>query len=90
MKLDKLSGKLYITPIHWSEIYNKKSESNLRNASPESLLSFLKSKWVLLQFWFERARQRRELSMMDGHLLKDIGISRYDAVREADKWFWQT
>jgi uncharacterized protein YjiS (DUF1127 family) len=35
-----------------------------------------------------RARQRRQLSQMPDYLLKDIGISRADAMQEADKPFW--
>jgi uncharacterized protein YjiS (DUF1127 family) len=38
--------------------------------------------------WHERASQRRALSMLTDHQLKDIGISRADAVREAAKPFW--
>lgn len=34
------------------------------------------------------ARQRRALLRLDDRMLKDIGISRYDAVREAERNFW--
>jgi uncharacterized protein YjiS (DUF1127 family) len=34
------------------------------------------------------ARQRRQLKLMDDYLLKDIGISRADAEREASRPFW--
>src|SRR5262249_15672728 len=46
----------------------------------------------LLDIWVARALQRKALSALaDGneHLLKDIGISRDAALREAAKWFWQ-
>jgi uncharacterized protein YjiS (DUF1127 family) len=43
----------------------------------------------LLQFWSERAGQRRRLAALDGRMLKDIGISSTDAARESAKWFWQ-
>jgi uncharacterized protein YjiS (DUF1127 family) len=29
------------------------------------------------------------LALLDDHLLKDIGVSREDALREAAKPFWQ-
>ena len=39
--------------------------------------------------WRERARMRRQLLMLDDHLLRDIGISRLQARREAEKPFWR-
>jgi uncharacterized protein YjiS (DUF1127 family) len=54
-----------------------------------------KSRWSLAQFvdilleWHERSRQRRQLLSLDDRLLKDIGISRVDAEREAGKPFWK-
>ena len=45
-----------------------------------------------LQFWIGRSRQRRqldELAELNNYLLKDIGISRDEALREAAKPFWR-
>jgi uncharacterized protein YjiS (DUF1127 family) len=43
--------------------------------------------------WIARFRQRRALYEIaerdDQHLLKDIGVSREEAFREADKPFWR-
>jgi uncharacterized protein YjiS (DUF1127 family) len=43
--------------------------------------------------WFARSRQRQALREIaernDLHLLKDIGVSREEAFREADKAFWR-
>ena len=43
--------------------------------------------------WIARARQRRALREIaertDDYLLKDIGVSREEALREADKAFWR-
>jgi len=44
--------------------------------------------WVLLTSWIERARQRNALAGLDDHQLRDIGVTRLDAVREAEKPFW--
>jgi uncharacterized protein YjiS (DUF1127 family) len=38
--------------------------------------------------WRELARQRRRLLALDDRMLKDIGLSRADAVREAARPFW--
>lgn len=37
----------------------------------------------------QRHHSRRQLRCLDPHLLEDIGISRADALREADKPFWK-
>ena len=39
--------------------------------------------------WFHRSRQRQRLLSMDDRLLQDVGLSRYDAEQESQKWFWQ-
>ncbi len=42
-----------------------------------------------LLLWQERASQRRRLVELDGHMLKDLGISRGEAQAEAAKPFWR-
>lgn len=39
--------------------------------------------------WAERARQRRALLSLDDWMLKDIGLSRADIMREYDKPIWR-
>ncbi len=39
--------------------------------------------------WQERANQRRNLASLDDRMLRDIGIDRAAARREAEKPFWQ-
>jgi uncharacterized protein YjiS (DUF1127 family) len=43
----------------------------------------------LVYDWQWRARTRHQLMTMDNRLLKDMGISRYDALREGGKPFWR-
>ncbi len=38
---------------------------------------------------FEKVRQRRILLELDDRLLRDIGITRAEAMREARKAFWK-
>jgi uncharacterized protein YjiS (DUF1127 family) len=38
--------------------------------------------------WQELARQRRALGAMSDHMLKDLGLTRADALREAGRPFW--
>jgi uncharacterized protein YjiS (DUF1127 family) len=40
--------------------------------------------------WREVRKQRRALLALSDHLLKDIGILRLDAIREASRPFWDT
>jgi len=43
----------------------------------------------LLLGWQERAQQRHALASLEDALLKDIGLSRADAMHEARKPFWR-
>ncbi len=45
--------------------------------------------WQVYNLWRDRARQRRRLLELDDRLLSDIGVTRSDALREADKPFWE-
>jgi uncharacterized protein YjiS (DUF1127 family) len=52
------------------------------------------SSWSTLLFnvvlrWQDRARERYALQTFDDHMLRDIGLSRADVVREASKPFWR-
>ena len=44
---------------------------------------------ALIARWIERARQRRALAALDDHTLRDIGITRVEAEREAGRPFWR-
>jgi uncharacterized protein YjiS (DUF1127 family) len=39
--------------------------------------------------WRERYDQRNTLAAMNDRMLKDVGISRSDAIRESSKPFWR-
>lgn len=42
-----------------------------------------------LLVWLDRVRERNWLTGIDERMLKDIGLSRADLMRETDKRFWQ-
>jgi uncharacterized protein YjiS (DUF1127 family) len=54
-------------------------------ASPGRLVALLSC----LSVWLERYRQRRHLSSLSPHMLKDIGLSRADVEFEYRKHPWQ-
>ena len=43
-----------------------------------------------IRIWNRRQITRKALLEMNDHLLKDIGISRTEALREGKKTFWQS
>ncbi|HET6469024.1 MAG TPA: DUF1127 domain-containing protein [Geminicoccaceae bacterium] len=43
----------------------------------------------VLGTWRARSRERAELARLDDLALKDIGINRLEALREAQKPFWR-
>jgi uncharacterized protein YjiS (DUF1127 family) len=45
-------------------------------------------RFARLLHWHELARQRRALLALNEHMLKDIGITRAEAEREARRPFW--
>jgi len=63
------------------QLLSNKSLIQLKN-----LFSMLKSQ---LHIWGERSRQRKALTQLSPYLLKDIGISRSDAINEVQKPFWK-
>ncbi|MCH9053466.1 MAG: DUF1127 domain-containing protein [Proteobacteria bacterium] len=50
---------------------------------------YLSALWETLSTWRQRVSQRRHLASLEDRLLKDMGISRADAEREAGKPFWR-
>lgn len=51
-----------------------------------------KAAWRALVSWLEQARERRcsriTLAALDDHALRDVGLTRREAEREAAKPFW--
>jgi uncharacterized protein YjiS (DUF1127 family) len=46
--------------------------------------------WIaLFKMWWRRMQDRRTLATMSDQSLRDIGITRCDAMNEASKPFWR-
>jgi uncharacterized protein YjiS (DUF1127 family) len=56
-----------------------------QQAAQNALRGFLHT----VSVWHTRARQRHVLAVLDDHILRDIGLTRVDADREARKPFWR-
>jgi uncharacterized protein YjiS (DUF1127 family) len=69
--------------------------SSSRDIAPSSaaVWTLIANAHLKVARWFARSRQRRALREIaernDLHLLKDIGVSQEEALREADKAFWR-
>jgi uncharacterized protein YjiS (DUF1127 family) len=59
--------------------------SPLTQAMRQSLLDLLR---LIFVTWPERSRQRRHLDALPDHYLRDIGLTRSQARREASRWFF--
>lgn len=53
------------------------------------LLSFLRAMLGQLRKYRELSKQRKLLAQLPDYLLKDMGITRADALNEASKKFWK-
>jgi uncharacterized protein YjiS (DUF1127 family) len=56
---------------------------------PKQALHPAAAAFVLIARWIDRARQRQALASLSDHELRDIGITRAEAAREAGKPFWR-
>ncbi len=43
----------------------------------------------VVRTWARRSNDRRQLALMNEHMLNDIGLTRIDLNREVVKYFWQ-
>jgi uncharacterized protein YjiS (DUF1127 family) len=68
---------------------NRPTMSKIKVLIFSKLRIFLAAVWRLVQVWKERSCQRRELEQLSTSLLKDIGVSKEDAINEARKPFWK-
>ena len=52
-------------------------------------LDLLRHTFAALREWRRRAHGRTALARLDDRMLRDIGLTRADALREIDKPFWR-
>ena len=80
-----------IDSIGW--VFFPRESKTSATADPQFYSSSAAREWMYTPlFWIERSRQRRqlgELAYLNNYLLKDIGLSQEEALREAAKPFWR-
>jgi uncharacterized protein YjiS (DUF1127 family) len=54
------------------------------------LSALIRRGWDKIRMWRQIAHERSELRRLSEYIAKDIGISRADAEREADRPFWDS
>ena len=57
--------------------------------SGHGALDWLRAVLGTVALWHQRARQRRQLSVLEDRLYSDIGVTAGDAHRESQKPFWR-
>jgi uncharacterized protein YjiS (DUF1127 family) len=70
--------------------FPERSLERARPGVPARTLGALRRAVNVAMRWYELRRQRRALLELSDQMLKDIGISRADAIREASRPFWDT
>ena len=54
----------------------------------DGAVRILSGGWRTLRLWAAKRKQRARLAQLDDHMLRDIGVSRSQATREASRWFF--
>ena len=78
------------TCVNTSErLYGATAEVSAVDALSAKVFNSFNGLANLLATWQRRIENRQHLLQLDERLLRDIGISRYDAAKEAAKPFWK-
>ncbi len=56
---------------------------------PATVNNWFDNLLLKMDLWQQRIVQRKQLRLLDEHLLKDIGLSRQEAIVESRKPFWK-
>jgi uncharacterized protein YjiS (DUF1127 family) len=71
-----------MTATHWTDAIVRFGGSFVRHVSLSALADTVLS-------WQSRAEERYQLAELDDRALKDLGISRSEALAESRKPFWR-
>jgi uncharacterized protein YjiS (DUF1127 family) len=88
MRMVGKSASAWLHSAHISGMRNKGDVSRL--AIGAAVRSIIFSFFRIISCWIDRSNQRNALADLDDHLLRDIGKSSDEALREASKPFWKS
>ena len=63
--------------------------ANSANLDSQPNRSHVRQLIALVRTWRQRLRDRRELALMGERSLRELGLTRYDALQEIRKPFWR-
>ena len=89
----RMIGKGASDCLHGADINGERRLlSNRRHTGSllEGVCTRIGSVFRMISRWIDRSNQRNALADLDDHLLRDIGKSSGDALREASKPFWKS
>jgi uncharacterized protein YjiS (DUF1127 family) len=72
----------YATPVVFED-------NDLETSLADAVSNLVVKLFIAVDTWRQRSKTRAQLAGMSSHLLKDIGISRGEALFELNKHFWE-
>lgn len=69
------------------DFQNETIETSL--SSEKTFYQSVKRLYAVMDLWYQRRIERKQLADVDARLLKDMGITSYQANREIKKPFWR-
>ena len=91
MRMVSKSASGWLHSAHTSGVRTSTGNEDHVSGSPTraAMRGVIFSIFQMISCWIDRSSQRNALANLDDHLLRDIGKSRDDALREASKPFWK-
>lgn len=82
-------SKLTHLHIHFSSLAAEPVAAGARRRIIQRGVAVLRHVWAWMVLCRARAVERGYLAEMDQRMLRDIGVTPFDAGLEARKWWWQ-
>lgn len=74
---------------HYAKVDLQQELKQCLPSCERNIVNPFKNLFQILKLWNERIEERKQLAKVDQRLLKDMGISMYEAQQEIAKPFWR-